>query len=300
MPRRVPRKTMRDVVVCIPGITGSVLRKDGRDVWNISGRRAHQCADDARPEHRRSQARAGSARRGRSRRRDHGAGGDPRRPSDPGALEDRRVHEDAALHRGDVRRHARPEPLRVPVRLAAGQPCRGAAPPAAVRRVAEEVASVERRGRRQARARRPFDGRADLALLPRMPRRVARDADARHVRDALPRLGGRAGHPRQRQEDQVLRPDRGREVADSDLPAAPDVSVLRRRRRCARVRRRGRRPEPGPGEDQGRARLPSRDRRRGRRASQGSRLPQRAATTSLASSASSNRRSSRPCATAIG
>ena len=37
MPRRVPRKTMRDVVVCIPGITGSVLRKDGRDVWNISG-----------------------------------------------------------------------------------------------------------------------------------------------------------------------------------------------------------------------------------------------------------------------
>jgi pimeloyl-ACP methyl ester carboxylesterase len=33
----VPRKRMLDVVVCIPGITGSVLRKDGRDVWNISG-----------------------------------------------------------------------------------------------------------------------------------------------------------------------------------------------------------------------------------------------------------------------
>jgi hypothetical protein len=28
---------MRDVVVCIPGVIGSVLRKDGRDVWNISG-----------------------------------------------------------------------------------------------------------------------------------------------------------------------------------------------------------------------------------------------------------------------
>jgi pimeloyl-ACP methyl ester carboxylesterase len=28
---------MRDVVVCIPGITGSVLRKDGKDVWNVSG-----------------------------------------------------------------------------------------------------------------------------------------------------------------------------------------------------------------------------------------------------------------------
>lgn len=28
---------MRDVFVCLPGITGSVLRKDGRDVWNMSG-----------------------------------------------------------------------------------------------------------------------------------------------------------------------------------------------------------------------------------------------------------------------
>ncbi|MGH3144115.1 MAG: esterase/lipase family protein, partial [Gaiellales bacterium] len=33
----MPRKLMRDVVICLPGITGSVLRKDGRDVWNISG-----------------------------------------------------------------------------------------------------------------------------------------------------------------------------------------------------------------------------------------------------------------------
>ncbi len=32
-----PRKVMRDVVVCLPGITGSVLKKDGKDVWNISG-----------------------------------------------------------------------------------------------------------------------------------------------------------------------------------------------------------------------------------------------------------------------
>jgi hypothetical protein len=28
---------MRDVIVCIPGITGSVLRKNDKDVWNISG-----------------------------------------------------------------------------------------------------------------------------------------------------------------------------------------------------------------------------------------------------------------------
>jgi len=33
----VPRKVMRDVVICLPGITGSVLRKDGKDIWNVSG-----------------------------------------------------------------------------------------------------------------------------------------------------------------------------------------------------------------------------------------------------------------------
>ena len=32
-----PRYLMRDVIVCIPGITGSVLRKNNRDIWNISG-----------------------------------------------------------------------------------------------------------------------------------------------------------------------------------------------------------------------------------------------------------------------
>ena len=31
------KKAMPDVIVTIPGITGSVLRKDDRDVWNISG-----------------------------------------------------------------------------------------------------------------------------------------------------------------------------------------------------------------------------------------------------------------------
>ena len=32
-----PSYLMPDVIVCIPGITGSVLRKNDRDVWNISG-----------------------------------------------------------------------------------------------------------------------------------------------------------------------------------------------------------------------------------------------------------------------
>jgi hypothetical protein len=33
----MPRAQMSDVIVLIPGILGSVLRKDGRDVWNVSG-----------------------------------------------------------------------------------------------------------------------------------------------------------------------------------------------------------------------------------------------------------------------
>jgi hypothetical protein len=32
-----PKRPLRDVVVVVPGIMGSVLRKDGRDVWNVSG-----------------------------------------------------------------------------------------------------------------------------------------------------------------------------------------------------------------------------------------------------------------------
>jgi pimeloyl-ACP methyl ester carboxylesterase len=31
------KKAMRDIVVVLPGITGSVLQKDGKDVWNVSG-----------------------------------------------------------------------------------------------------------------------------------------------------------------------------------------------------------------------------------------------------------------------
>jgi hypothetical protein len=34
------RKRLRDMVVLLPGITGSVLQKDGKDLWAISGRAA--------------------------------------------------------------------------------------------------------------------------------------------------------------------------------------------------------------------------------------------------------------------
>ena len=136
----MPRKAMRDVVVCLPGITGSVLQKNGRDVWNISGGAVinalttlgHSIGDLKLENDPPDVDDLGDG--------DHRARGDPRRPSDPRALEDRRLHEDAALHRGDVRRHAGREPLRVPVRLAARQPRRRAPAPAREREVAEGLA----------------------------------------------------------------------------------------------------------------------------------------------------------------
>lgn len=33
-----PKTPMKDIVVILPGIMGSVLQKDGKDIWNISGR----------------------------------------------------------------------------------------------------------------------------------------------------------------------------------------------------------------------------------------------------------------------
>src|SRR5690349_20563285 len=33
----MPRRALRDVVVLIPGILGSVLRRNGKDVWALSG-----------------------------------------------------------------------------------------------------------------------------------------------------------------------------------------------------------------------------------------------------------------------
>ncbi|MDJ0651109.1 MAG: hypothetical protein QNJ60_20640 [Xenococcaceae cyanobacterium MO_188.B19] len=31
------KSKMRDMIILLPGILGSVLQKDGRDLWNISG-----------------------------------------------------------------------------------------------------------------------------------------------------------------------------------------------------------------------------------------------------------------------
>lgn len=42
----MPRQRLRDVVIVLPGITGSVLQKDGTDLWAISGRAAWRALTD--------------------------------------------------------------------------------------------------------------------------------------------------------------------------------------------------------------------------------------------------------------
>ena len=175
---------MRDVVVCIPGITGSVLRKDGRDVWNISGGAVINALRSL-----------------------GGSIGDLKLEDDPLDVDDlgdgitapsviRDVHLIPGLWKidgytkmlryieetFDVTRGR--EPLRVPVRLAARQPRRGAAAAATRPRDWLSAGASRAARRREARARRPLDGRARRPLLPRVPRRLARHADAGHLRDA--------------------------------------------------------------------------------------------------------------------
>lgn len=38
----MPKTKLRDIVVILPGITGSVLQKDGKDIWAVSGQAAWQ------------------------------------------------------------------------------------------------------------------------------------------------------------------------------------------------------------------------------------------------------------------
>ena len=36
----MPNRRLRDIVILLPGITGSVLQKEGKDLWAISGQAA--------------------------------------------------------------------------------------------------------------------------------------------------------------------------------------------------------------------------------------------------------------------
>ena len=39
MPTKAP---MKDIIIILPGILGSVLQKDGKDLWNVSGQSIFQ------------------------------------------------------------------------------------------------------------------------------------------------------------------------------------------------------------------------------------------------------------------
>ncbi len=227
-------------------------------------RRDPERAAYARGQRQGAEARGGPGRR-RRRGRDHRDLRDPGRPPHPGPLEDRRVHEARPPHRGALRREARGESVRVRLRLAARQPRRLAPAGHEDQGLARRVAGEVREPRREARPHRPLNGRTRRASLHRVPRGLARHAHPRHDRDAVRGLPLCARHARQRQEGEVLRPDGDRALADRGLPAAADLPLLRRRRRQARARRGGADPEPRPGQDEGRARVPPRDPRRRRR-----------------------------------
>ena len=96
-----PSYLMRDVIVCIPGITGSVLRKDGKDIWNVSGgailnalRTLGGSVKELKLEEDPVDADDVDGITGDL--------GDPRRSPHPGPLEDRRLHEARPPHRGEA------------------------------------------------------------------------------------------------------------------------------------------------------------------------------------------------------
>ena len=182
----------KDVVVLLPGITGSVLANaSGKEVWALGRRRL---------------ARASPASAGRSRASNSAGDGDrsgvtaPRLVPDvtivPGLIKidgytriEQTLIAQLGLEKGknffafpyDWRRDNRVNAKRL---RAAGDG------------LAAALARLVGRGRRQAGADRPFDGRADLALVPRMPGRLARHAHADHARHAAPRLAQRRRLPR--------------------------------------------------------------------------------------------------------
>ena len=181
------KQPMGDVVVLLPGILGSVLTRDGKDVWAPSAGCDRAGAVVARP-----QRRVARSWHDDPWERDDlgdgvdGAAADVGRAPHPGLLEHRRLRRHLADDHRPLRRRARRDLRRVPLRLAAGQPRRG--PQAAAGRRREAARPAPAQPGRQGDPDRPLDGRARRALVPRVPRRLARHAGADHVRHAAPWL----------------------------------------------------------------------------------------------------------------
>ncbi len=261
----MPKRRMGDVIVLLPGILGSVLARDGKDVWAVNDGAAlqavlslgnsikHLALDDDPPDV-----------------EDLGDGVTaPRLMPDvhliPGLWKIDGYGKVETVAGRDVRAREGEELLPVPLRLAARQPGARRAPRASERKVAGRLARAVRQRRCQAHSDRALDGRSRRAPLPRGPRRVEEHARAHHVRNAVPGVDqrDRLPVPRDEQEarsDQAHRPHRSDALVHVGAPAAPGVRVRRRRQRAGASER-------GPG-DQGhrpgqagrRARLPQDDR----------------------------------------
>ena len=215
----MPRRTFGDVVVLLPGLTGSVLRRDGKDLWGPSagsllgaalsrGGRLGPLVLREDPVDRDDLGRRG---------RRHPAL--PRRAPDPRAVEDRRVLE--AVGRRCAARWGScpgenyfecPYDWRRDVRVARPPP----GPPGP--RVAGPLAPSLGQRRGPPGAGGPLDGRARGPGLPGASRRLADHAGARRLRDALPGLAERPGRAVQRLTEGPLGPRRPHRTSLAPAP----------------------------------------------------------------------------------
>ena len=239
---------MRDVIVCIPGITGSVLRKDGKDIWNVSGGAILNALRTL----------GGSVKELKLEE-------DPVDADDVDGITATSVIRDVHLIPGlwkidGYTKLVRHIEERFDVKhgeICSSSPTTGGATTASPRASCHEDQGLARRGeevrepRREAHPHRPLDGRTRRASLHRVPR-VARHAHPRHDRDAvrgsLYALGTLANGKKVKFFDLTEIA-----LAHRRLSAAADLPLLRRRRRQARARRGGADPESRSGQDEGRA-----------------------------------------------
>ena len=258
------RERLGDVVVLLPGILGSALERDGKEVWaptpgaigralftlgrSVSGLRLDTDPIDVDDV--------------------DGVVATRLMPDVhivPGPVGHRRILRRLGDAHEHVRARPRPDVRPLPLRLATRQPRRRTA--TRRRRRPRPSRAAQGARRRQTRPHRSLDGRPGGPLLPGVPRRLEGHPDAHHVRHPVPGLveRGRLHRQRVQEEDRSVqgrRPQRAAAIAHLGVPAAADLPLHRRGhwhpRAGRRVEARGaprRRPRPCC-----RARLPPRHR----------------------------------------
>ena len=238
---------LRDVVVVLPGIMGSVLRDaHGDDVWKLSagsilkGVLGSRQGDQAPASFRTASATtipATASPRPRS---------CPTCTSCPASGRSRSAT--SACSRGSASRSTSSRPIRsdpervvelraVPVRLAPVEPVQRACAAADGRAGARTLPKPTGKRRRPARVHQSLDGWARHELLRRRAGRPRGDRQGHHTRHAAPRCAERARLARERRaqgdRSDRLRPHRPRPQPARAVPAAARVRVHRRGRRAA-------------------------------------------------------------------